>query len=244
MSRPARSTRRAATAGRSTCDVVARAVKRVATIAARALGVLAVVAFVYLLAGTALSTVPRNHDWHAPPEGGVTVWIEDNGVHTGIVMPKLAAGVDWRSDFPAADLPDPRYAANDHVAVGWGERNFFLGTPTWSDVRPATVLHAAFGSDETLLHVEHIPRPQVNRDVRAVVLRPDEYRRLAAAIRASRSPGVAIRGYAGYDAFYPSAGRYDAIRTCNAWTGDRLADAGIRIGWWTPFSASVMQWFQ
>ncbi|MEG8039467.1 TIGR02117 family protein [Sphingomonas sp. LR60] len=218
--------------------------KRLATIAARALGVLAIVAFVYLLAGTALSTIPRNRDWHAPTTGGVTIWIEDNGVHTGIVMPKVAAGIDWRSDFPAADLPDPRFAANDHVAIGWGERNFFLGTPTWSDVRPVTVLHAAFGSDETLLHVEHIPRPQATRDVRAVVLRPDEYRRLATAIRASRASGPAIRGYAGYDAFYPGAGRYDALRTCNAWTGDRLADAGVKIGWWTPFSASVMQWFE
>lgn len=221
-----------------------RAVRRIATIAARALGVLAVIAFVYLLAGTALSTIPRNRDWHAPATGGVTIWIEDNGVHTGIVMPKVAAGIDWRGDFPAADIPDPRYAANDHVAVGWGERNFFLGTPTWSDVRPATVLHAAFGSDETLLHVEHIPRPQVTKDVRKVVLRPAEYRRLAAAIRASRASGKAIRGYAGYDAFYPASGRYDAIRTCNAWTGDRLADAGVKIGWWTPFSASVMQWFE
>lgn len=217
-----------------------RALKRIATIAARAL---AIAAFVYLLAGTALSTIPRNRDWQPPPAGGVTILIEDNGVHTGIVMPKVAAGVDWRGDFPTADLPDPRFAANDHVAVGWGERNFFLGTPTWADVRPATVLHAAFGSDETLLHVEHIPRPQVSKDVRAVVLRPAEYRRLAAAIRASRADGAAIRGYAGYDAFYPASGRYNAIRTCNAWTGDRLADAGVQIGWWTPFSASVMQWF-
>ncbi len=220
-----------------------RALKRIATIAARALGVLAVVAFAYLLAGTALSTIPRNRDWRAPAGDGVTIWIEDNGVHTGIVMPKRAAGIDWTDDFPAADLPDPHYAANDHVAVGWGERNFFLGTPTWSDVRPITVLHAAFGSDETLLHVEHIPRPQVTSDVRAIVIRPDEYRRLATAIRASRATGAAIRGYAGYDVFYPASGRYDAIRTCNAWTGNRLADAGVKIGWWTPFSASVMQWF-
>lgn len=223
--------------------MVPRAVKRIATLAARALGVLAVVAFIYLLAGTALATIPRNRDWQPPTTGGVTIWIEDNGVHTGIVMPKVAVGVDWRDDFPAADLPDPRYAANDHVAVGWGEQNFFLGTPTWSDVRPATVLHAAFGSDETLLHVEHIPRPQVTTDARAVVLRPDEYRRLAATIRATRASGAAIRGYASYDAFYRASGRYDAIRTCNAWTGDRLANAGVRVGWWTPFSASVMQWF-
>ncbi len=221
--------------------------RRALTVAARAaghvLGGVALLAFVYLLAGTSLSAIPRNAGWRTPPSGGVTIWIEDNGVHTGIVVPKVAAGIDWRSAFPAGDLRDPRYAALDHVAIGWGERAFFLDTPTWWDVRPATVIHAAIGSDRTLLHVEHIARPVVGRDVRAVTLRPSEYRRLAAAIRASRGSGTALPGYGRFDAFYPARGRYDALTTCNAWTGDVLAEAGVRVGWWTPFSASVMQWF-
>jgi uncharacterized protein (TIGR02117 family) len=204
-------------------------------------GVLAV-AGAYALAGVALATIPRNQGWRAPA-AGVTIWIEDNGVHTGIVMPKVAAGVDWRRDFPAADLPDPRYAGHDHVAVGWGERAFYLGTPTWSDVRLATVVHAAFGSADTLLHVEHIPRPTAGAQVRAVTVTPGQYRRLAARIRASRSAGAAIAGYQRYDVFYPGTGRYDALHTCNAWTGDTLADAGIRVGWWTPFADGVMRWF-
>lgn len=220
-----------------------RALARIARLAGHVVGGVALLAFVYLFAGTALSTIPRNRDWRAPAAGGVTIWVEDNGVHTGIVVPKVAAGVDWRGDFPASDLADPRYSASDYLAVGWGERSFYLGTPTWSDVRPATVIHAALGSDETLLHVEHVARPTPSPGVRAVTLRPDEYRRLAAAIRASHADGRALRGYAGYDAFYPARGRYDAITTCNAWTGNTLAHAGVRIGWWTPFSASVMQWF-
>jgi uncharacterized protein (TIGR02117 family) len=196
----------------------------------------------YVLAGLALAMVPRNPGWRAPA-AGVTIWIEDNGVHTGIVMPKLAAGIDWRGDFPARDLPDPRYAGYDHVAVGWGERAFYLGTPTWSDVRLATVLHAALGSADTLLHVEHVPRPTAGDHVRAVTLSPRQYRLLAARIRASRGRGGAIAGYERYDVFYPGTGRYDALHTCNAWTSDTLADAGVRVGWWTPFANGVMRWF-
>ncbi|WP_082449439.1 TIGR02117 family protein [Sphingomonas sp. Leaf231] len=195
----------------------------------------------YVLAALLLSAIPRNAGWVAPA-AGVMIWVEDNGVHTGIVMPKRAAGVDWTGDFPARDLPDPRYAAHDHVAVGWGERHFYLGTPTWSDVRLATVLRAALGSPDTLLHVEHVPRPTTGEHVRAVTLQPQEYHRLVATIRASRGMGAAIPGYARYDAFYPGTGRYDALHTCNAWTGDTLADSGVRIGWWTPFSGSVMRW--
>ena len=137
------------------------------------------------------------------------------------------------------------YAGYDHLAIGWGDRRFFLDTPTWWDVRPATLIAAAIGSDATLLHVEHIPAPATtDRTTRRIVLTPDQYRRLAAFIRASLAPGGrAIHGYFDYDAFYPARGHYDAVHSCNDWTGDALRHAGVRVGAWTPFAITVMGWF-
>jgi uncharacterized protein (TIGR02117 family) len=217
-------------------------VARLSASLGRLLAAVALLLFGYALAGLIGGLIPRNCGWR-PPSEGVTIWVEDNGVHTGLVLPKRAAGIDWTADFPAADLADPRYGNYDHVAIGWGERGFYLGTPTWWDVRPGVLLGAALGSDSTLVHVEHVPPPLVSNDVRAIVLRSEEYRHLAAAIRASRSAGPALRGYAGFDAFYPGAGRYNAVTTCNAWTGNTLAAAGVRIGRWTPFPNAVMRWF-
>jgi len=196
----------------------------------------------YLVAG-AIGGAVAAPGWRTRPEAGVTIFVETNGIHTGIVVPKLAAGIDWRPLARAAHLADPRYAAYDHLAFGWGERAFYLETPTWADVRPPTILHAAIGSDRTLLHVEHLPRPVAGPQVRAVVLRPAEYRRLAAVIAASVvAGGEHQRGYHAYDAFYEGRGRYTAIMTCNAWTGAALRAAGVRMGRWTPFPATVMQW--
>lgn len=195
----------------------------------------------YLAAGLLGAAIPANAGWRAPDEG-VTIWVEDNGIHTGIVMPKVAAGVDWRGDFPAGDLADPRYGGHGYVALGWGERNFYLGTPTWWDVRPWVVIRAALGSDATVLHVEHVARPLLGERVRAVTLRPEEYRRLAALIRASRADGAALHGYGGWDAFYPGRGHYSAVHTCNDWTGRMLRGAGVRAGRWTPFSPTVFWW--
>ncbi len=211
-------------------------------IAAIALAILAL-PFLWLVAGAIGGAIPANRGWRPPASGGVTIWVEDNGIHTGLVLPKVAAGVDWRRIARAADLADPRYAAYDHIAIGWGDRAFYLGTPTWADVRPATLLAAAIGSDATLIHIDHIPRPAPGRDVRAVTLRPEQYRRLAAHIAAAIVPGGrAIRGYGPYDAFYPARGHYDALHTCNAWTGAALRQAGVRMGAWTPFPKTVMQW--
>ncbi|WP_332908738.1 TIGR02117 family protein [Sphingomonas mollis] len=197
----------------------------------------------YLVAGAIGGAIPINRDWR-PAADGVTIFIETNGIHTGIIVPKMAAGIDWRPIARPEHLADPRYAHFDHLAFGWGERTFYLETPTWADVRPSTIVAAAIGSDDTLVHVEHLPRPVPGRNVRAVVLSVAEYRRLAAFIAAGFAPGGGHRpGYAGYDAFYTATGHYDAIRTCNAWTGNALAVAGVRVGMWTPFPATVMQWF-
>ncbi|WP_375270971.1 TIGR02117 family protein [Sphingomonas sp.] len=202
---------------------------------------LAAAAAVYLSAGLIGAAWVTNRDWR-PPAEGVTIWIEDNGIHTDLVMPKQAAGVDWRRVFGGGALREPAYAGFAHVAVGWGERGFFVNTPTWWDLRPGTVIAAAVGSEDTVLHVEHVPRPVEGERVRAVVLTPAEYRRLARVVRGSLAAGEPVRGYAGYDAFYPAHGRYDLLNTCNAWTGRALRRAGVRVGRWTPFSATVSWW--
>jgi uncharacterized protein (TIGR02117 family) len=212
---------------------------------------LALVALIlaYGAAGLVGGSIPANAGWR-PPAAGVTIYLETNGVHTDLVLPVAAVGVDWRDLVRPEDIADPRYAAYDHIAFGWGEARFYLETPTWADVRPGTVLRAALGSDRTLVHAEHIPAPVADPSARRIVLRPAEYRRLAAFIRASFAPVApgarphVYRGYGDYDAFYSGSGRYDALMTCDAWTGAALRAAGVRVGAWTPFAVTVTGWFQ
>jgi uncharacterized protein (TIGR02117 family) len=215
-----------------------RASRLVALALAGLLGLVAA----YAAAGVIGGLIPANPGWR-PPAEGVTVWVEDNGVHTGLVLPKAAAGVDWRHQAPASHLRGPRYGAYRHIAVGWGDRDFYLDTPRWADVRPSAVIRAALGSDTTLLHVEHVPPPREGADARRIVLRPEEYRRLAAFVRASWQGGRRWPGYADHDAFYQARGRYSALATCNSWIGDALRAAGVRVGRWTPFPETVLWWF-
>lgn len=224
--------------------------KKVARCLLRWLGraVLAVAALLlgYGGAGWIGGLIPANADWQEPAQG-IRIYVEDNGIHTGIVLPVRAAGVDWSDLVRGEDLRDPRFAGHGWRSFGWGDRDFYLNTPTWADLRPGRVLKAAIGSRDTLMHVDFIPEPAEGPKVRAITLRPGEYRRLAAFIRASFHTGADGRaarypGYGSYDAFYRGTGTYSAIRTCNAWTGEAFRAAGVKMGRWTPFPMTVMRW--
>ncbi|QYJ08563.1 DUF2459 domain-containing protein [Qipengyuania flava] len=196
----------------------------------------------FLLSAWIGSAIPRNSDWVAP-EDGVEILIETNGVHTAIVMPLVTEQKDWRADFPASDLAAPGRPYT-HVSVSWGEREVFLNTPTWSDITLSTIAGAVVSGD-SLLHIAHYVRPAPQDHLRPLRLSEDEYARLVAAIETQVLP-LAERGrYPGYysqDVFYDAPGTYHLFNTCNQWTSDTLAAAGVRVGSWTPLAGGVMQW--
>ena len=197
----------------------------------------------YGTAGLVGGAIPANPGWR-PPERGIRIYVASNGIHTDLILPKVAGGIDWRPLLPGGHLRDPRYAGYGFAGFGWGDAKFYRETPAWRNVRPVTVIAAALGTKATLLHVTHLPRPEPGRQVRTVVLRLAEYRRLAGYVRATLAPRPAHQfGYGAYDVFYTARGRYSAVRTCNAWTGDALRYAGVRIGAWTPFPVTVTGWF-
>jgi uncharacterized protein (TIGR02117 family) len=193
-----------------------------------------------LFAVLAGSTIAANRDW-SPPRSGITIFVYSNGVHTGLVMPAVNGVHDWRGRVRAGDLPDPRRAGS-WLLFGWGERDFYLNTPRWSDVNPVTVVRAMIGSDRTLMHVDHLQRVWRGPDLRPIVLTQTQYRALADSIDRDFAPGTAIHGYGDDDVFYPGRGRYSAIVTCNEWTGTKLRRIGVRTGLWTPAAWSVMRW--
>lgn len=190
------------------------------------------------------SSIPRNGDWVEPADG-IEIMVGTNGVHTELVLPLVTPQKDWRDTFPASHVPASREPYT-HVAVSWGEREVFLNTPTWAELRPSTALRAMTGGD-ALLHVSHYVRPAPGPDNRPLRLTAAQYARLIARIEAAvPAPGnrPRYRGYFDNDVFYDAPGRYSWRQTCNQWTSDTLAAAGVRTGWWTPMAGGVMKWVQ
>ncbi len=198
---------------------------------------LAAIPALYLLAALVGSLVPVNRAWQEP-EQGVTIFIANNGVHGDIIMPAVAEGLDWRPFVPKSDFPfpDPQAA---WVAFGSGEERVYLETPRWRDITPRTIWSALTGG-KRVMHVEWVDDPAYAD--RAIRLRPAEYRRLWAAIRADFQLDAGGKprlidhpGYGGADAFYWATGKFHALKTCNTWAAGRLRVAGVETSLWPPF---------
>lgn len=198
----------------------------------------------YLFGAAIGSFVPRNAGWTEPP-GGVLVFVRNNGVHVDLALPAVSRGHDLYRRVPTAHVADP-HGVGDWIAFGWGQREFYLETETWSDLTPANALRALFGG-AAVMRVEHIDHPQPSSQARPLWLETEAYDRLVTKVFDSFAQGADGRfvplpgtGYARHDVFYDARGRYNAFRTSNQWAADALAAAGVRVGIWTPFAQSIM----
>jgi uncharacterized protein (TIGR02117 family) len=204
---------------------------------ARALTAIVALPALYLVAALIGSLVPVNRGWTESGQGTI-VYIADNGIHADIIMPVKAQGLNWapvipKRDFAAAD-PNAGW-----IAFGSGEERVYLNTPTWWDLTPRTVWSALTGG-KRVMHVDYVPSPSYA--VREIRLRPEEYRRLWAAIRADFAIGpegrpihLAHPGYGPSDAFYRATGKESAVRTCNTHVARWLRLAGVKTSLWPPF---------
>ncbi len=167
-----------------------------------------------------------------------------NPIHTDIAVPideavlekfgfLLDAGIK-------ADLPTARY-----LVFGWGSKAFYIGTPTWSELKPGPVF-AALTLDDSVMHVDlagdvAMPQPAVRRfeigeASFAAMLDFIDRSFVRGTAGAQRIPEVA---YGDYDGFFEAHGKFNALAGCNTWTAAALRQAGLTTGWWNPLPVTL-----
>lgn len=190
--------------------------------------------------------IAANPQWREP-DHGVEIFVETNGVHTALILPRVYNGHDWADFLPASDLSDPVLLGN-YLSFSWGERNFYLETEHWRDVKAQVLLKAATGSDETLMHIYHYRSVRDGPYARSLTITEAQYHQLIDLIRQqfvtqNGQRAAPLPGYGERDMFYPAKGRYSLWYGCNNWTSSTLAQIGVTVGIWTPMESGVMRWF-
>ena len=190
----------------------------------------------------------------------ISIAVLSNGAHTDFLLPAMVQFPDvdgrtplvWPDVFPLPPgLEEPDSGL--YVYIGWGQREFYLNTPTWADVRLPLLLRAAMGAPAAV-HVEYAPAPNLaglEPDYAILRLTPDEYAALARFILSGlpRGPdGLTLRipapGYGDYDAFYEAGGQFSLFNTCNTWAADALHAAGQAAPRWTNLAWFVLYHLQ
>ncbi len=178
---------------------------------------------------------------------GIEIFVRSNGVHTDIIVPVKTEALNWNHVLPCSDFVnvDERY---EYVAVGWGDKGFYIDTPTWDDLTFSTAFRAAFGLGGTAMHVTYIyKKPKLSESCKMVRISKQQYLclidRMISSFQIKNLKPVLIdhTGYSQQDRFYEANGKYSMFTTCNVWTGNTLKAAGIKVGVWTPFQGRLVE---
>ncbi|WP_205511604.1 TIGR02117 family protein [Longitalea arenae] len=198
----------------------------------------------YLGAAWILSRLTVAPETNAPRQ--VTIYIKSSSVHTDLVLPVKTATKDWSQTilFENTLTGD---TALDYIAFGWGDKGFYLQTPTWADLKASTALKAAFWLSSSAVHATYYKKIKEGKNCIKLVISNEQYQRLVTFIenslqRSATGAPIAIRTakpYGKHDAFYEARGRYSLFHTCNTWANNALKACGQKACWWTPFSTGI-----
>ena len=109
-------------------------------------------------------------------------------MHTDIVVPVRTRQIDWSRLLPYTDTPAADQS-RQFIGFGWGDKGFYLDTPTWAELKLSTGLKAMFWLSTTAMHTSFHHRPAPGPDCVRLSLTPAEYARLIHFIQGSFDPG-------------------------------------------------------
>ncbi|MBE0391297.1 uncharacterized protein (TIGR02117 family) [Flavobacterium sp. 7E] len=207
------------------------------------LGFLVFIAF-YLAAGYCLSRITVDAEPDSKKE--VAIYILTNGVHTDLVFPIKNEQYNWSEQvkFSNATAVDSSF---NYLAMGWGDKGFYLETPEWSDLKFSVAFKAAFGLSTTAVHATYYKIMKESSSCKKIMISQEQYTRLVNYTVNSFKKDkdgffMHIKTNANYgktDAFYEANGSYSMLHTCNTWANEALKKSGQRACLWTPFDTGI-----
>ena len=203
----------------------------------------------YLLIVTLLSFVSVNEDF-AENQQEIPIYILTNGVHTDVVLPIKNEHYDWSNQlkFEHTKSKDSTY---QYVALGWGDKGFYLETPTWADLKASTALKAATGLSSSAMHVTFYKHLKENKSCKKIQISLENYQNLIAFINKSfqtksrdflKIETDAV--YGKHDVFYEANGSYSLFYTCNSWANQALKAANQKAALWTISDSGIFRHYE
>lgn len=166
------------------------------------------------------------------------IFVSTNGVHLDIILP-----VENLDDILRSQLNIPTRVR--YVSFGWGDKNFYVNTPQWSDLTFPVAFKALFLKSESAMHVTRYQRNYTHW--KKVELCRHQLNSLNSYIEDSfektETGELQKMDYPGYtddDSFYEAKGSFTLFKTCNVWTNNALKKIEVTTSVWSPFDFGVL----
>jgi uncharacterized protein (TIGR02117 family) len=181
----------------------------------------------------------------------VPIYILTNGDHTDLVVPVKTAQIDWSQKIPYQDTKSKQGNFN-YLGIGWGDKGFYLDTPTWAQLKFSTAFKAAFWLGDSAMHCTYYNEMKVGKDCKKIMLTRNQYSDLIKFIdtrfdKDKAGNDILIPTNAVYgpnDSFYEAKGSYSFLYTCNSWANDGLKAAGQKAALWTPSDFGIFDHYK
>jgi len=192
---------------------------------------------IYLLTAVLLSYWGTNPDELNCTEDK-TVYISSNGMHIDLIFPIELLEKDFLNQLSPI-------ATTKYYAIGWGDKGFYLDTPSWAELKPSTAMNAMLIRSPTAMHVTQYTK--VKKDWIPIAVCDEQIKILhdhATSTFLLDAEGqlqeIVEAGYTPEDRFYEAHGSYTGIKTCNIWVNQGLKKAEIRTSVWSPFVFGIL----
>jgi uncharacterized protein (TIGR02117 family) len=163
-----------------------------------------------------------------------------------LVVPIKTEWYNWsdKVKFSHTKSKDTTY---HYLAMGWGDKGFYLETPEWKDLKMSVAFKAISGLSNTVIHATFYQKMTVGGRCREIRISQQQYQRLIAYIIASFQKDkngnfiniVTDAVYGKDDTFYEANGSYSVFYTCNTWVNNALKESGQKSCLWTVFDTGI-----
>lgn len=216
----------------------------------KVVGIILGIVVIYVILGLLIPYIPVS----AKNDGQkkeIPIYIYTNGVHTDIVMPVKNDLQDWSMKIPFANTKSKK-TDYQYIGIGWGDKGFYLDTPTWADLKFSTAVKAAFWLSDSAMHCTYYNTMKEGDDCKMIMISRNQYENLVKFVEDKFDrdqngnfmliPTNAV--YSDNDAFYDAKGTYSFLYTCNTWSNNALKATGQKAALWTPSDFGIFQHYK
>lgn len=166
------------------------------------------------------------------------IFISTNGVHLDIILPIEYIDTEFLKKLEV--IHQAKY-----IAFGWGDKQFYLNTPEWTDLTFKTAFKALFLKSESAMHVTCYRNSYSSwRKIKLCSSQLDALTRyIENSFQKDQSGGfqkIEFPGYYYTDIFYEANESFTLFRTCNVWVNKALKVSGVETSVWSPFDLGVL----